>query len=425
MQLKVEDLGACRKKIRCEVPAQAVNEQMDKYFSRISREVKMPGFRQGKVPMSVIRTRFSEEARQETTKEIISSSFQDAIRNENLRPVLTPAVENFKQEEDKSMSFDLLIEVEPTFELKPYSGLNLERKTAAEPSQDEVNKFIEGLRESRAVLADSATGKVGWDDYVLCDYSLSVDGRNVEERNDQWLFMARRPEMEGFLAPLEGQAPGAVVEGSTTLSPEFPNAEVAGKNVSYRFEVKQVKNKTLPALDEEFSKSFGLESVDDMRTNVAQYMTKEKETQARQELEEQVVQTLVSGTQMTLPEQLFKNRVETMINERMKSLVGRGAPAADVEKAEAEIRKASEEEVTRSLKLQYIVSAIFEKEKMELSEKEVFGRLQAMLSRIDPSRKDLMNAWQSEAGVAVIADNLRREKVMDKIISLAQVSQAS
>lgn len=423
MQFKVENVGACRKKVCCTVPSEAVNQQMDKYFSEVSKEVKMPGFRKGKVPMNVIKKRFADEAKQETTKNILSSALQEAVKTENLRPVISPSVENFNQADDQSMTFDLMLEVEPTFELPQYSGMKLESNISTEPTEEEVDKFIEGLRESRATLSDSESGKVEWDNYVLCDYSLKIDGKEVEERKDQWLVMSRQPEMEGFLKPMEGKNPGDVVEGKTTLPEKFPNPEVAGKEVEYRFEIKEVKNKIAPALDEEFAKSFGLESLDSMRKNVAEYMGKEKEAQAHQELEAQIAQKLVDSVSMEMPEQLFNSRVEALCKDKLNGMAERGVPVEDLNKAKEKMTSAAKEDVTRSLKLQYIISAIFEKEKMDLSQHEMIGRMQAMLSRIDPSRKDLIQAWQSEHGAAIIADNLRREKVMTKIIELATVEK--
>ncbi len=422
MSVSVEKIDACKRRLKGLVPADRVTARMDQYFAEAAKTASQPGFRPGKVPLSLIRTRFKQDALQEAARFLLADAYDEAVREQKLKPVFPPQVENLQCQAGEPLSFDMVVEVEPEFTPPEFRKMKLVQKTPSTVSGPDVQGFLDGLRESKAVYSEQPEARIEWGDYVQCDYTLKTAEKTLEDRKDQWFYVIDQPGTGKLFGGLIGKAAGALVEGRETMPENFPNPEIARHEVAYRFDVKQVKKKTLPALDETFAKEFGVASCEELRERVSQYMQKERAERVRQELEAQAVDQLLERTPgVTLPEGLFQSKVESLYNERLERIRQRGIPAEQLEKMKTELKTAVEREITRSLTLQFVLGALFDREGLALTDAEVEDRRRRIASEVPADRHDLAEAWMSEAGHTVIVQNLKREKVMDLLISQADI----
>lgn len=423
MNFNIKDINPCKKNISFDIPVEEINADMEEYYSQAAKNFSMPGFRPGKVPMSLIRSKFQKEARTEVVKHLVSKSYIDAINKENLNPLMSPEIENMVDEDGKPLSFEVNVEVEPEVKLPAYDKIKVTQTIDENVNDKDLEAFLGNLRDSKATYEETTEGVIDWGDYVQCDYTLKDGDNEIETKTDHWFVVINQPIMENFFSPIVGLKVGDKTDGKATLDEKFPNKDAAGKEVAYSFEVKAIKKKTLPPMDDALAADFQLDTLDALKERISEYFKAEKENQAKMEIEHQIADYLIDNCDAPMPEDYYARKVEGALQDHLGRMVQQGVKGDELEKAKEETRAKLEDEVKQALKLQFMVSAIFEKEDLKLERHEIQNRQRKILSEINPAQKELIKAWSSDAGTAIIIQNLKREKVMEKLVETADVKK--
>src|SRR5277367_5507083 len=250
MNITVEDVAPCKKRLKIEVPANRVKQAYDRVADDFQKEARIPGFRPGHAPRTVVLKKYHKDIESEAQRTLVPEAYREAITEKKLRVVSPPAIEDLKYQAGLSLSFSTVVELVPDFKLPNYKGLVLKKQETG-VKEEEVEKTLNSLADQRANFEDAPDRPLAMDDFAVISYSgkledqplteLVPDAKNLGHNPNFWLWM----RTEGFLPKFAEQCVGLKKGETRTIEIEFPadfpQAELAGKKVSYEVELKEIK----------------------------------------------------------------------------------------------------------------------------------------------------------------------------------------
>lgn len=354
MQVQVEKTTGLERRLTIGLPSEQVESEIDQRLRKTAPQVNMKGFRPGKVPMRVVRQRYGKGIRQEVLADLVQKSFQDAVTQENLRPTGMPAVEQVDKE-GENVEFVCTFEVYPEVELPDFAALQIE-KPECEISDADIDEMIQKLRERRpewtAVERAAAKG-----DQARVDFEGTIDGEAFQgnQGKDIDFEIGSGYMLPEFESGVEGAAAGEEREIEVNFPEDYPSEEVKGKTAKFTVKVTQVSEKTLPELDENFFKAWGIEGNDleAFRAEVKSTMEDEVERAVKSKVKEQVIDGLLESTSLELPASLVDSEVHRMQHANQKH--GHDHDHHDHGEATPEMREQAERRVRTGLLMMEIV----------------------------------------------------------------------
>lgn len=311
MQVSVEATEGLERKLKVQVPADRIDSAVDERLQSLSKSVRLQGFRPGKVPMKVVRTRFGAQVRQEVIGEVIQSSFQDAVVQEKLRPAGLPQIEPLELDAGADFSYTAVFEVYPEFELAATDSLEIE-KPVAEVADADIDDMIESLRKQRTDWEDVERAAEDGDQLTI-DFLGRVDGEEFAggKADNVPLVLGSGSMIPGF----EDQLVGASAGDEKTIKVSFPEdyraEHLAGKEAEFDVKVHAVKASKLPEIDDEFVKAFGVEEggVEALRDDIRKNMSRELEQAVAGRVKQQAMDGLLSLNEIALPKALVQEEI--------------------------------------------------------------------------------------------------------------------
>ncbi len=415
MQVSVESLGGLQRKMTVQVPAEQIDSEVDKRLKRVTRTVKMKGFRPGKVPYKVVQQRYGGEIRREVLGDLMQSSYAEAVSQEKLQPAGGPRIQTDGAEAGNDLEFTATFEIYPEVELKKTEGLKIERPVAGIGDED-VDRVLENLREQRAHWhAVERAAKEG--DQVTVDFKATIDGEAFpgNEADDFAVELGAGQMPEEFEQALTGASAGDEVTKAIPFPADHPTEAVAGKSADFIITVKKVSEKHLPEIDEGFCASFGVDGgVDALRDGIRDNMQRELDDKIKGSLREQVLNQLIEKNPVDLP--------QTLIDQEVDYLRGDAARRMGIEDPEQmPAANVFEEPARRRVALGLVVARLVEEAGIEADNASVEARLQQMVSQFgEPEpvlaayRKDPRLMGQIEMAVV-------EEKAVDWLIEHAKI----
>jgi trigger factor len=363
MQVSVETLEGLQRKMTVQLPAEKVNEIIDDKLRTIARQVRLDGFRPGKVPLKVVRQRFGDHARQEAYGELIQSTFYEAASGEKLNPAGEPKIE--VKDDDEGFSYIAEFEVVPEVTLKDLSGATLERMTA-EVSDADVDEMLEKLRKQR-VTWNKVERAARDGDQVTVSFVGKVDGEEFEggSAHNVPIELGAGRMIEGFEQGILGASAGE----ERTIHLDFPDdyqaAYLAGKPASFEITINEVAEPVLPELDEEFARAFGVEEggLEKLRADIRENMERELGQKLKSKNKEKVMDLLLETNDFTVPRAMIDSEAQRLKEETKQQMQGQSSVdlPLDIFREQAE----------RRVKLGMLVAAIVDEQKIEVDEERV------------------------------------------------------
>jgi trigger factor len=314
MQVSVETTGALERRMEVQVPAERIEKAVDERLQKLSRTVRLKGFRPGKVPVKVVRQQFGQQVRQEVLGDVMQSSFNEAVVQEKLTPAAGPRIEPISLEQGSDLKYRAVFEVLPQISLAPLENIELVRPNAEVTSAD-VDAMIQNLREQRPTY--TAVEREAQDtDRVVVDFAGTLEGQPFEGgqgENVSIVLGAGR-----MLADFEAGVRGAKAGETKTVDVAFPAnygaPNLAGKTAQFQITVKSVEERKLPELDDEFCKSYGVESggIDRLREEVEDNMRRELGDAVRGRVKKQIMDALLAANPLDLPKSLIDSQVREL-----------------------------------------------------------------------------------------------------------------
>lgn len=418
MQVSVESIGTLERRMEVQVPAARIEQAVDERLQKMSRTVRLKGFRPGKVPVKVVRQQFGQQVRQEVLGDVMQSSFAEAVVQEKLTPAAGPRIEPIDlAAQGGDLKYRAVFEVVPTIELAPAEQLQVERLTA-EVTDADVDAMIQNLREQRPDYV--AVEREARDtDRVTVDFEGTIDGVAFEggKGEDVPVVLGAGRMIADFEAGLQGVRGGETKTIDVSFPENYQAADLAGKTAQFALTVKSVEERRLPELDDEFCKSYGIAEggIERLRGEVADNMKRELAGAIAARLKQQVMDALLAVNPLELP----KSMVEVQVRD-LQFDAGRRMGAQDA----SQLPPADDfqEPARRRVALTLLLGEIIRQAELQVDQAKVQERLQE-LSQQYPDSAQAMQQFRSNPQVlrqleAVVLEG----QVVDWVVERAQVT---
>lgn len=378
----------------------------------LSQRVRLPGFRPGKVPVGIIRTRFSSDIREEVIRNLVPKRFQKEVEDRNLRVVGTPDITDVHFHSGEPLRFKAEFEVSPEFELQDYRGLTVAYQDP-EVSDDDVARRIEELREQKAdyVNVDPRPAEDG-DHAVVALEALSGLEKPLKQ-DEVMLHVGGQDTLDAFTENLRGMSPGDEKEFDVRYPEDFGDAKLAGKSVRFRAAMKGIRRKELPEINDEFAKDLGdYLTMDELRSEVRKSLLREKEYLAQQEAKNKLVEKLVEMHEFPVPEAFLDRQIENQVEQYLRAVAASGGDPRSVKLDWQKVRESQREQATKDVKASLLLERIADREAIEVMQDEVDREVQR-IARQDREPVAAVRRRLEEQGVLRrIASRIRTEKTL-------------
>ena len=423
-RVKVLKEEPCRVTLSISVSAERVKDETEKAFEGIRQQAKIPGFRPGKAPIEVVRQNFNELAVERTQENILKSAVHEAINAQNIEPVQTPVVKSMSFKPGQAFSFELEVERAPKVELKGYRGLKLEKKLHKITESDVTNRMNEIL-EANARLAESSKPKVESGSFAVVDYEGFIDGKPLPgSKGTQVLVDTANPQMiSGLAEGILGMAKDETKEIPVDFPQDSPSKSLAGKRVIFKVTLKGIKEKQLPSLDDEFAKDTGCASLDDLKSKVKTSLEDHSAREAREGLEDQVMESLLREHDFPVPASLLEEQVQHQISVEKQRWLERGGSEVEWAKNEPVLFSKVRPECERQLKWAYLVRELCRQEKIQVDEGEVRQAIDRIIQSSSAQERQAVQDMLEQRRDRISSD-IRSRKIFDFLISQAKVKES-
>lgn len=351
---KVREDG-CTLVLSIEIPAEKLKAPIEEAFTRIQQRAAVPGFRQGKAPLDVVKKKFAEDAKSLAVDQVIRDVLPSVLEEQKVNPISMPIVHDLEFAEAKPLKFQVSLEVPPKVEAKDYKKIPLTRK-GGKVTDQMVADNLEDLRQRNARLTAVLTETVEKDHFVLVDYEGTLLGKPMEGAKgaDEWVDMAAPQTVAGLTDGILGAKRGE--------TRDFPVSMQGGEKATFKVTVKDIKKKALPNLDDELAKDLGFATLEEVRGKLREMLEKSETTKSEKDLERQIEEHLLKANPIPVPPSLVESELKHL-TERVKQSFG----MEQISDAEAEdLRKRLLPEAENAVRLGYLLKSVADKEKVEV-----------------------------------------------------------
>ena len=422
----VTELPESRVRVEAEVPAEEVERRVQQAARQLGRQLRIPGFRKGKVPPPVVIRRLGREAvLDEALRSALGSWYVDAIGQAGIAPIGEPQLNvGDLPAEGQPLGFSIEIGVRPQAKLGEHKGLEVGRR---EPQVEDgaVDQELESLRERFATL-DTVDRPAATGDHVVIDYLGKVDGEPFEggEGRDQLLELGSGRLIPGFEEQLVGARAGEGRKVEVTFPEEYPGG-LGGKAATFDVTLTEVKEKRLPELDDEFaSESAGFDSLEELREDVLGRLRQNDERAIAREFEEAVLEAAVSEAEVELPDQLIHARAHELLEQTLSALARQGiskeAYLRIADKDEETMAHEAEPDAASALRREAVLAAIIDAEQIEPSDEEVLEALEPVAERNGTTSAKLLDELRSGGRLEGVREDVANRQAVDLLVREAK-----
>jgi trigger factor len=418
MQVSIESGEGLERRMTVELPAERVDEEIDKRLKHIAKTAKMAGFRPGKVPMSMVRKRYSDQVRQEVFGELVQSTYFEALSHEKLQPAGNPTIEPLEKEPGEGMAYTAVFEVLPEIELSDLSGVTIKRPKV-EVTDDDLQEMIERLRKQRVTWSDvERASEKG--DRVIINFKGYIDGELFQggSADDAPLVLGSGSMIEGFEEGLMGAAAG----DSRTLEVKFPEDyrvnDLAGKPATFEVEVTKVAEPVLPEVDDEFAKAFGVAEggMDAFKVEIRSNMEREAEEKIRNILKQQAMDALLEQNTIDIPQAMVQQEAQALL-EQTKANMAQSGQSSNLELPP----ELFEEQAKRRVSLGLIIAEVVRANDIQLDEARLRARVEEVAASYEQPQEVIDYYYSNQQQLAGMQNLVLEEQVMEWVLEQAQV----
>ena len=431
MEVNITDLSPCKKQLRIEIDAETVNAKFDAVAKDFRRHAHLPGFRPGKAPLANVMRSYGEKIGEEAKRTLMSDSYAKALKENELRPVIMPEVEELQFGHGKPFQYLATLEVTPAFEMPEYIGIEVEKERRSVNDAD-IAKALDTLREQRVSYADMDRPAVE-DDFIVVNFTGTIDdkpitdlikvARGLTEQKNFWLHKTQNPLIPGTVEALIGSSKGDKKTVTVTIPDDFVYEEIVGKEAKYEIEIVQVKEKSLPELDDKFAKGFGAESMDKLREGVENDLKNELEYSKKKSIRNQCVDKLLGAVNCDLPETIVNEATRAAVHNIVQQNHQRGVGKEIIEENKDKIYANAKTDAEVRVKANYILSKIAEKEGIKVTDQELSRQVAAMAAQQKIKPQKLAQQLKDNGTIYQVQEEIMNAKVIDLLEEKAKVTE--
>ena len=431
MEVTITDLSPCKKQLRIEIDAETVNAKFDSVAKDFRRHAHLPGFRPGKAPLANVMRSYGDKIGEEAKRTLMSDSYSKALKENGLRPVIMPEVEELQFGHGKPFQYLATLEVTPAFELPEYNGLEVDKERRTVTGAD-IDKALDTLREQRVSYTD-VDRPAGEDDFIVVNFTGTIDdkpitdlvkvARGLTEQKNYWLNAKHNPLIPGIVEALIGSGKDDKKTVTVTIPNDFIYEELVGKEAKYEIEVVQVKEKSLPELDDKFAKGFGAESMDKLREGVENDLKNELEYSLKKSVRNQCVDKLLDAVNCDLPETIVNEATRLGVHNIVQQNHQRGVGKEVIDENKDRIYANAKADAEVRVKANYILSKIAEKEGIKVTDQELSRQVAAMATQQKVKPQKLAQQLKENGTIYQVQEEILNAKVIDLLEEKAKVTE--
>ncbi len=437
MNVEFEALPNCLATLKISVSPDAVTKTMGEVTSNYTKYAKLPGFRPGKAPRSVVEKKFSKEIREEVTKQVLSDACREAIKDKGLRVLSLSEVEDVVWGDDQSLNFRATLILHPQFDLPDYKGIPVTVPTA-EVTEAEIDEAIENLRDQQADFPDVEPARpAAMEDFVVVDYEGVIDGTPVHEKfpkagnplshnADFWIKMTDEAFFPGFCAQLVGANIGDTREFDIEVPADFPVEGMPGTKIHYKVTLKGLKTRTLPELNDAFAASIAEgKSLNELRIMAREELQRQKHTNVDTAKRNGVMSALLSKVECELPTAMVRNQTQSILQEIVRENQTRGVAEEVIKEHEKDLVGSAAQSARDRIKGTFILIRIAEQEKIQVTENELRGRINSLARKYQMPFEKMLKELQKRNALDQISEEILTAKTLEFVAKEATVSMSS
>jgi trigger factor len=421
-RVTLEDLGPVRKRLQIEVPADTVQAELDRAYQTLGQRARLRGFRPGKAPRPVLERVFGAEVRREVLGRLVEQSFHEAVERHHLAVVGTPDIDAEGITPGEALRYSATVEIRPSIALGDLTGLLATRPGTAVTDED-VERTLGALRDSVAQLRpveDRSVVEAG--DVVTVDLTTRLEGADPAHREGVLLEAGAGTFPQALERQLVGQHRGARLSLRVPYPADYPNAGLAGKTADFEVELKDLRAKELPPLDDDFARDHGrCESLAELRARVRADLEREAEGRADDAVRDAVLEQLIARHAFDVPSTLVDRRTEALV----ASLDLRLPTGADREQALARLREQLRPRAERQIRAELLLDAFAERERVEATDEDVEAEIEAIAAREHQVPERVRAVYERPEMRAALRAKLVRDRALARLLAAARVMPPS
>lgn len=430
MSTTVEDITSTKKRLKIEIPADIIQKEYNTSVSSVRQKAKIPGFRPGHAPVSIIEKRFGSDIKNDILDRIIPDYYSKALKEANIVPVTLPKFEgSLEFKKDEPLSFALTVEVRPQIGDLNYAGLKIDDVESSAEEKD-IEDTLKGLQDERA-LFEVVDRPVRESDLIVIDYvKFDPTGeKELSSAKDQVMNLGNNVAPQGILEEIVGKKKGDIVD---IILPSFEEGEVKegeGKGDRIRITIKEVKEKKLPEIDDEFAKDFGHDSLEALKEKIKEGILKARKDKVANQQKTKLLDMLVESHEMDVPESLLEKELENLVVNEKASQKKSGelisetghdkSPESNDDTALIERLRPM---AIRNVKATMLLDMIAEKEGVTVTEDEIKSRIAILARHFQTTPENVINLFITKDGsLENFKHTIQDEKVMNLVLSKADL----
>jgi trigger factor len=418
----------CKKELVIEIPPDIVKQESEAVTAQYRRLARIPGFRPGRAPASLIRRHFQDDIRNEVVQTLLPKYFENAVKEQKMAVIGRPHFADLKFKDDSPLTCTAKFEVLPEFELKDYKGLEVEQGPVG-VTEEEIRKSLDDLQQ-RAATFEPVEDRAAQDgDYASVNYR-GVDKADAEakplEATEAMVHLSKEGSVPEFIENLRGTKAGDVRDFDVNYPEDYASKPLAGKSLSYHVEVLAVKRKLVPDLDDEFAKSVSeLKTMDELKARVSENLSAHKKYEAENEAKQSLLNQLVDTHTFPVPDTLVDGQVDAKLERFLSRLISQGIDPRSVGLDWQKLREDGRPEAEKDVRGSLILEKVAEAEAIEVKEEEVDELIRELAQERHEAPAAVKTRLTRDGELPKIERRLRNQKALDLIYGNAKIKPKS
>ena len=424
MKIELTDLSPVKKTMEIEADAEDVSKETEDVLRRYASQVRLPGFRQGKAPIGMIKKRFAKEIDDDVRERMISRLWREATREKGLMPLGDPQLEDLKHEEGMPFRFKTTFEVLPQFSVKDYKGVEA-RQLSGTVKDEELAEALESIRQGHArYVADEARlAEPG--DVIVADLTEQPEGEEPKTRERMVLEVGAKENPGTFNEKIGGAKMGSALAFDVAYPEDHPAPALAGKKVHYAIQVHEVKRREIPALDDDLAKDLGdFADLEALKTRVRSDLGERKQAAVRSAVRQAVLDKVLLANPIPLPDILVEEEIQHRLEDMVREMMFHGVDPRTMNLDWKQLRDKNEEPARKIVHARLLLDAIAVAEGVTVARGDIEQRVRREAERIGESYDVVRERLSKGGGLQALETQMVREKSLDLITSIANIQAA-
>jgi trigger factor len=427
MKAELIDVSECKKNLDIEIPQEVVDAEIAHIAQDFAKKARVPGFRPGKAPVAVVKTRYREEIISEMMHHLLPKYFGDAVDERKLEIVRAPEFESVDYASGKPLRFKAIFEVYPNLNISNYTDVPVKQVSTA-VQDSEIDESLKRLQEDMAELAPVIEDRpIQQGDFAEISFTGTVEGDDQPLNAEKAVAeIGGKNTLKEFTDNLLGMKVGDEKTFTVSYRPDYPEKRLAGKTAEYKVKVETVKHKEVPEVNDEFALRFGeYKTVHDLRNKIREDIEKHKSESAQEQMRERILEWLEDNNEFEIPESLVERQLQVRVQRLVRDLARQGINPQRLDVDWGKIREDQQKQAVRDVKGSLILDYISNKESIGVTDDDIEAEIEKIAAETQRPKEKVREVLGKDSGLDRLAEQIRNKKTLDFLQERARIQPAS